>query len=64
LLAGLRVPFANHQAERDLGMVMVQQKIAGCWPILAGAPAFGTVPSYVSTAREHGVAPRQALCQL
>jgi transposase len=60
----LRVPFDNNQAERDLRMVKLQQTISGCWRTLAGAPAFLTVRSYVSTARKHGVDPLHALRQL
>jgi len=64
LLDDLRVPFDNHQAERDLRMVTLPQTISGCWRTLAGAPAFLTVRSYVSTARNHGVDPLHALRQL
>jgi transposase len=59
-----RVPFTNNQAERDLRMVKLQQKISGCWRTLDGAQAFLTVRSYIATARKHSVNPLDALRRL
>jgi transposase len=59
-----RVPFDNNQAERDLRMVKLQQKISGCWRALAGAQAFLTVRSYIQTTRKHGRNPLAVLRQL
>lgn len=62
--ADLRVPFTNNQGERDLRMHKLQQKISGCWRTLAGASAFLTVRSYISTARKHGLSALAVLGQL
>ena len=60
----LRVPFDNNQAERDLRMMKVQQKIAGRFRTAAGAEAFCRIRSYISTLRKQGVHVFTALQQL
>ena len=56
-----RVPFDNNQAERDIRIAKLKQKVAGCARSVDGALAFAKITSYIQTARKQGHSIFQAL---
>jgi len=53
-LVETNVPFTNNEAERDLRMGKVRQKVSGCFRAMSGAEVFCTLRTVTCSARKQG----------
>jgi transposase len=60
-LDDLAIPFDNNQAERDLRLLKVQQKVSGAFSSEGGANAFARIRGYLSCLNKQGGALLDAL---
>ncbi|MBD1865260.1 transposase [Trichocoleus sp. FACHB-46] len=60
----MRISWDNNQAERDLRMMKLRQKISGGFRSIKGAQMFCRIRGYLSTLRKQGIDVLDALKQV
>jgi transposase len=63
-MSDVDIPFTNNQAEGDIRMVKVQQKISGSFRSWEGAEYFCRIRGYLSTCEKHNITSADALKML
>ena len=58
------VPFTNNQAERDIRMIKLKEKISGGFRSIEGANMFARISGYLSTLRKQGIKIADAMTEL
>lgn len=63
-MKNVEIPFTNNEAERDLRMTKVQQKVAGCFKTIESAQVFARIRSFINTCKKNQINISDAIKQV